>query len=170
MRNVEFIPEKIKTAEQLTKFIASERIKGKTFVFTNGCFDILHEGHIYSLSAAAKEADFLIVGLNSDSSVKQLKGDARPVNSEQSRAMVLAALLVVDAVIIFEETTPEKLLQLVRPDVYVKGGDYTKEQLAGYEIVESYGGKIIIHPFLNGFSTTSTIQKLSDMKKEQPFN
>lgn len=166
MRNVEIIPEKLKTADQLTRFIASERIKGKTFALTNGCFDILHEGHIYSLSAAAKEADFLIVGLNSDSSVKQLKGNARPVNAEQSRAIVLAALLVVDAVIIFEETTPENLLQLVRPEVYVKGGDYTKEQLAGYEIVESYGGKIVIHPFLTGFSTTSTIQKLREGKKD----
>lgn len=164
MQNVDFISEKIIESEQLTRFIASEKIKGKTFAFTNGCFDILHEGHIYSLSAAAREADFLIVGLNSDSSVKKLKGNERPVHNQNSRAIILASLLIVDRVIIFEEETPEALLKLIRPDVYIKGGDYTINQLKGHEVVEAYGGKIIIHPFLNGFSTTATLKKIKDSK------
>lgn len=166
MQNVDFVPGKIMDREKLNRFINSERVKGKTFAFTNGCFDILHEGHIYSLSAAAREANFLIVGLNSDSSVKKLKGSGRPVHNQHSRALILASLLIVDAVVVFEEETPEELLKLIRPDVYIKGGDYTIEQLAGHEIVEGYGGKIIIHPFLNGFSTTSTVNKIKEAGKD----
>mgnify|MGYP000959679981 CR=1 FL=1 len=129
-------------------------------VFTNGCFDILHEGHIASLSAAAKEADYLIVGLNSDASVKQLKGDTRPINKEQSRAIILRNLAVVDAVVIFNEQTPLELITAILPDVLVKGGDYTTDQIVGAKEVMAAGGRVVINPIVEGFSTTGTIQTI----------
>lgn len=130
---------------------------GKKIVFTNGVFDILHRGHIYSLSQAAKEGDYLIVGLNADVSVKRLKGESRPVNDEQSRALVLASLIMVDAVIIFEEDTPLALITSIMPDVLVKGGDYTVDQIAGAKEVIANGGRVVINPILEGFSTTAII-------------
>ena len=117
MKNIAVIKNKILTREQAKNFVAAARITGKTIAFTNGCFDILHEGHIFSLSQAAKEADILVVGLNSDSSVKKLKGDHRPISNEHSRALLLASLLMVDIVTIFEEDTPVRLIEQVRPPV-----------------------------------------------------
>src|SRR5690349_3112779 len=134
-------------------------LSGK-IVFTNGVFDILHQGHIYSLSQAAKEADFLIVGLNSDASVKKLKGDTRPVNNQDARALLLASLVMVDAVVIFEEDTPLELIKSIMPDVLVKGGDYTVEQIAGAKEVIANGGRVVINPILEGFSTTAIIGQL----------
>ena len=132
-------------------------------MFTNGVFDILHPGHIFSLSQAAKEADSLIVGLNSDESVKRLKGHQRPVNNQDSRALLLASLLMVDAVVIFEEDTPLELINSIKPDVLVKGGDYTIEQIVGAKEVIANGGRVVINPVIQGYSTTSIIDKLKTL-------
>lgn len=140
---------------------AQWRAKGSTIAFTNGVFDIIHPGHIFSLAAAAREADYLIVGLNADSSVKRLKGDSRPINDQQARATVLSSLLMVDAVVIFEEDTPIELIKSLLPDVLVKGGDYTVETVVGAKEVMANGGKVIINPILEGFSTTAIIEKSS---------
>ena len=160
MKAIEAIENKLYSLEKLLTQVAAWKIKGKTIAFTNGCFDILHEGHIASLSAAAKEADYLIVGLNSDTSVKQLKGDARPINSEQSRAIILQNLVVVDAVVIFTEQTPLALISAILPDVLVKGGDYTTEQIVGAKEVIAAGGRVVINPIVEGFSTTGTITQI----------
>lgn len=160
MKRAEQITGKIFTLPQLLKQLAHWRLKDKKIVFTNGVFDILHKGHIYSLSEAAKEADYLVVGLNADASVKRLKGESRPVNDEKSRALILASLLIVDAVVIFEDDTPLELIKAMMPDVLVKGGDYTVEQIAGAKDVMANGGRVIINPILEGFSTTGVIEGL----------
>jgi len=133
---------------------------GRSIVFTNGVFDILHPGHIFSLSQAAKEADFLIVGLNSDESVKRLKGQQRPINHQDSRALLLASLLMVDVVVIFEEDTPLQLINTIKPDVLVKGGDYAIEEIVGAKEVIEQGGRVVINPLVDGYSTTTIIEKL----------
>ena len=133
---------------------------GRSIVFTNGVFDILHPGHIFSLSQAATEADFLIVGLNSDESVKRLKGKQRPINHQDSRALILASLLMVDVVVIFEEDTPLQLINTIKPDVLVKGGDYAIEQIVGAKEVIEQGGRVVINPLVDGYSTTTIIEKL----------
>jgi rfaE bifunctional protein nucleotidyltransferase chain/domain len=139
--------------------MAQWRMQGFTVAFTNGVFDILHPGHIFSLSAAAKEADKLIVAVNADASVKRLKGDSRPINDQHARAMILSALIMVDAVIIFDEDTPREIISELLPDVIVKGGDYTVEQVAGGKEVIAAGGRVVINPIVEGFSTTSIIDK-----------
>jgi D-glycero-beta-D-manno-heptose 1-phosphate adenylyltransferase len=161
MRKAEIITTRICTWNEALHRLGQWRVTGKTVSFTNGVFDILHRGHIFSLSQAAAEADFLVVGLNSDASTKRLKGDSRPVNDEQSRALVLASLLMVDMVVIFEEDTPLNLITTLQPDVLVKGGDYTLEQIVGAKEVMAAGGKVIINPIVEGFSTTGIIQKMS---------
>lgn len=133
---------------------------GKTIAFTNGCFDILHEGHIASLSQAASEANILIVGVNSDASTKRLKGESRPINNEHSRSLLLASLLMVDAVVIFEEDTPLHLITSLQPDVLVKGGDYIIEQIVGAKEVIASGGRVVINPIVQGFSTTDVLEKI----------
>ncbi len=160
MRAVELIEKKIKTVAEAKALISAWKVNGKTFSFTNGCFDILHPGHLFSLAQAAKEADYLIVGLNSDQSVQRLKGPTRPINNTHSRAIVLANLMVVDLVVIFEEDTPLELIQSLLPDVMVKGGDYTIEQIVGAKEVIAAGGKVIINPTIEGFSTTNLIEKI----------
>lgn len=160
MKAVEAIRQKIMLPEQLVHMAFGWRIKGKTIAFTNGCFDILHEGHVFSLSSAAREADYLVVGLNSDSSTRALKGDERPINREQSRALVLASLVMVDAVVIFQESTPLELIKMIEPDVLVKGGDYLPEQVVGAKEVISKGGRVVINPLVEGFSTTGLIQQI----------
>lgn len=160
MRAVNAIESKIMTLPQVLARVAAWRVTGKSISFTNGCFDILHEGHIFSLSAAAKEADYLIVGVNSDKSVKKLKGPDRPVNNEHSRALILANLTVVDAVVVFEEDTPFELISAIMPDVLVKGGDYTVEQIVGSKQVIEAGGRVVINPIVEGFSTTGIIQHI----------
>lgn len=160
MRTVEFIEQKIKTVTEAKALISAWKVNGKTFSFTNGCFDILHPGHLFSLAQAAKEADYLIVGLNSDQSVQRLKGPSRPINNTHSRAIVLANLMVVDLVVIFEEDTPLELIKSLLPDVMVKGGDYTIEQIVGAKEVIAAGGKVIINPIVEGFSTTTLIEKI----------
>ena len=160
MRAVNAIDTKVMNLPQLLARIAAWRATGKTIAFTNGCFDILHEGHIFSLSAAAKEADYLIVGVNSDNSVKKLKGPERPVNNEHSRALIMANLAVTDAVVVFDEDTPHQLITSILPDVLVKGGDYTIEQIVGSKEVIANGGRVVINPIVEGFSTTGIIQHI----------
>ncbi|MBW7952911.1 MAG: D-glycero-beta-D-manno-heptose 1-phosphate adenylyltransferase, partial [Chitinophagaceae bacterium] len=155
MKLIEAIEHKIFTLPELLKRINSWRVTNKTIAFTNGCFDILHEGHIFSLSQAAKEADYLVVAVNSDASIKKLKGEERPINNEKSRSLLLASLIIVDAVVIFEEDTPLNLIQSILPDVLVKGGDYTVEQIVGSKEVITNGGRVVINPIVQGFSTTS---------------
>ena len=160
LKRPDIISKKILALPQLLQTIAQWKVLEKTVAFTNGVFDILHPGHIFSLSQAAQEADYLIVGLNSDESVKRLKGKDRPINNQESRSLILAALLMVDAVVIFDEDTPLQLINAVRPDVLVKGGDYAIEQIVGAKEVISNGGRVVINPIVEGYSTTETIKKL----------
>ncbi len=162
MRSVSSIPNKIYTIDTLQQQLKRWRLLNKKIVFTNGVFDILHEGHIASLSEAAAEGNILIVGVNADASVKRLKGESRPVNKENSRALLLAALVMTDGVIIFEEDTPLHLIKAIMPDVLVKGGDYTLEQIVGAKEVMENGGQVKIIPILEGFSTTGIIKKMKE--------
>ncbi len=159
MKRSDIISTKIFTLPQLLHQLAQWRIHDKKIAFTNGVFDILHQGHIFSLSQAAKEADYLIVGLNADVSVKRLKGESRPVNNQESRSLLLASLLIVDAVIVFEEDTPLELIKVIMPDVLIKGGDYTVEQIVGANEVLANGGRVVVNPILEGFSTTTIIEQ-----------
>lgn len=143
----------------LARLCRGWQLKNQVLSFTNGCFDILHRGHIEVLTKAANEGNRLIVGLNSDASVRRLKGQARPINGEADRAMVLAALQFVDAVCLFDEDTPLELIQDLKPDVIVKGGDYTEETVVGHDFVKSYGGRTVIVPLIPGRSTTSIIEQ-----------
>lgn len=160
MRFVEGIAKKIMTIDQAKLMIQSWKVTGKTVAFTNGCFDIIHPGHIFSIAQAAKEADYLIVGINSDASVKRLKGPERPINNTDSRAKIIANLVLVDAVVVFEEDTPYELITTLLPDVLVKGGDYTIDTIVGAKEVMASGGKVIINPIVEGFSTTNIIEKI----------
>jgi D-glycero-beta-D-manno-heptose 1-phosphate adenylyltransferase len=160
MKSVQSIPHKIFTLDALQHQLKRWRLQNKKIVFTNGVFDILHQGHIASLSDAAANGHVLIVGVNADASVKRLKGNSRPVNNENSRALLLAALVITDAVIIFEEDTPYNLINAIMPDVLVKGGDYTIDTIVGAKEVIANGGQVIIAPILQGFSTTGIIEKM----------
>ena len=144
-----------------TELVEEAKKNGKKVVFTNGCFDILHAGHVTYLTEAKRQGDILIVGVNSDASVKRLKGETRPINSEYDRAFVLLGTKFVDYTVIFNEKTPEKLLDILKPDIHVKGGDYKKEDLPETKIVESYGGEVIILNFVEGKSTTNIIEKIN---------
>lgn len=161
MRNSSAIIHKITTVAEIEKDVRRLRLLGKKIVFTNGVFDILHEGHIASLSSAASFGDVLIVGVNADASVKRLKGDSRPVNNENARALLLASLVLTDRVIIFGEDTPLNLIQLIMPDVLVKGGDYTIDQIVGAKEVITNGGEVKIVPLVEGISTTAIIEKIA---------
>lgn len=163
MKHPQVIQHKIFSAKEIVFQVNRWKLISKTISFTNGCFDILHPGHIASLSDAAREADFLIVGLNSDLSAKKLKGAGRPVMDQQSRALMLASLLMVDAVVIFEEETPIELIKRIQPDVLVKGGDYTIEQIVGAKEVVAAGGRVVINPIVEGFSTTGIIGKIRSL-------
>lgn len=160
MRSGNSIPQKQFNRDTIQQQVARWRLLGKKLVFTNGCFDILHAGHVASLLEAAQHGDVLIVGLNADASVKKLKGDGRPINDEQSRALLLASLVMVDAVVIFGEDTPQELVLAIQPDVLVKGGDYKVEDIAGAKEVLSWGGQVFINPILPTFSTTHIIEKI----------
>lgn len=156
---------------QLSDTALKERIRewrseGKTIVFTNGCFDLLHRGHVEYLNTAKKQGDVLIVGINSDRSVKALKGPDRPLVGEEDRAFIIGQLKAVDATILFDEDTPHRLIDDVRPQVLVKGGDYTPAQVVGKDIVEKYGGRVVIVPLTPGKSTTGLLQKI--IAKDNP--
>lgn len=163
MNQPQVIQSKIYSPKEIIFQVNRWKLLSKTISFTNGCFDILHPGHIASLSDAAREADFLVVGLNSDASAKRLKGEGRPVMDENSRALMLASLLMVDAVVIFDEDTPLELIGLVRPDVLIKGGDYTLEEIVGAKEVMASGGRVVINPIIKGFSTSGIIDKIRSL-------
>lgn len=154
------IESKILTPEQLRFKLHYWRFKDQKIGFTNGCFDLLHLGHIYTLTQSAQHCHVLIVGLNSDESVKRLKGHTRPAQSQQTRALVLASLSYVSAVVIFDQDTPYHLIELIQPDVLVKGGDYEKANIVGADIVEKNGGTVMVVPYLQGYSTTELLTKM----------
>lgn len=149
------------TINNFAKHVA--RLAGTT-VFTNGCFDILHPGHLAFLAKARKKGDILIVGLNSDESVRRLKGDQRPINSFEDRVLMLAGLESVDYITGFEDDTPAELIQIIKPDVLVKGGDYTVDNIVGAAFVKSYGGKVEALSFEEGYSTSNIIQKIKSLR------
>jgi rfaE bifunctional protein nucleotidyltransferase chain/domain len=155
-------PSKVLTLKQATRWAAAARARGQQIVATNGCFDLVHFGHVSYLQRAKKLGDLLVVGLNGDHSVRQLKGAHRPLVPQKQRAAVLAALACVDAVVIFPQVRAHRFLAAVRPDVYVKGGDYRPETLVGREraVLTAIGSKIRILPFVKGFSTTALIKKI----------
>ena len=152
---------KIVSNQELVSIIDTSR-KFKKIVFTNGCFDILHMGHVKYLQQAKSLGDILIVGVNSDASVRKLKGELRPIMSEKERAEVIAALECVDYVVIFPEMTPENLIRVVKPDIHVKGGDWKIEQIPEANLVQSYGGKVVIVDEIEGYSTSEIIRRISE--------
>ncbi len=158
-----WITEKIVRREDLRRRCSVWRAAGGRIVFTNGCFDILHTGHINYLAQAAALGHRLVVGLNSSASVSRLKGPERPLNSEADRALALAALLVVDAVCVFEEDTPLELIRALEPDVLAKGGDYTPATIVGAGFVQERGGEVAVIPFVEGYSTTGLIAKIRSL-------
>ena len=162
MRTTIQIPNKIFTRENLVKQVFAWKLLGKKIVLTNGVFDVLHKGHIASLSEAAGYGEILIVAINSDESVKRLKGPTRPINDEQARALLLASLVQTDAIIIFEEDTPLEIIKAVLPDVLVKGGDYAIEQIAGAKEVIAAGGEVKIAAIVEGISSTKIIEKMNE--------
>ncbi len=160
---LDFIQKKIIPRTQLTHLVATLKFQNKSIVFTNGVFDLLHPGHMHYLAEARNLGDTLIVGLNADSSARQLgKGITRPLQAEQARAFNLAALLVVDFIILFDEPTPKELIDSILPNVLVKGGDYEKEKIVGYDTVTANGGKVEILKFLEGYSTTAIELKIKN--------
>ena len=160
MQPLEILRSKIVELPALLRQLQMWRLKSERIVFTNGCFDILHAGHIHLLAEAAEQGKRLIIGLNSDASVRDIKKPGRPLNEENSRALILAALGLVDAVVLFSEKTPEILIQEIKPDVLVKGGDYAADEIVGAGFVKSLGGRIHIVPLLEGFSTTNLETKI----------
>lgn len=159
MSHFSTLTSKLLTGQRLVDTIAKWHSDNETIVFTNGCFDIIHRGHAEYLAKAADLGTKLIVGLNTDDSVRRLKGPTRPVNNEQARAIVLSAFGFIDAVALFSDDTPRNLIMQVQPDILVKGGDYRIEDIVGYDIVTARGGRVLTLPFVDGYSTTSTIKK-----------
>ncbi|MCD6178848.1 MAG: D-glycero-beta-D-manno-heptose 1-phosphate adenylyltransferase [Bacteroidales bacterium] len=156
------IKSKIQSQESLTVLLNKWEQQKKKIVFTNGCFDILHRGHIEYLSKAADLGDILFIGVNTDASVSKIKGNNRPLQDEDSRLIILAALEFVDALILFDEETPLELIRKVQPHVLVKGADYKPEEIVGYDIVKARGGEIKTIEFLSGYSTTAIEQKIKE--------
>ena len=161
------IMDKIKTQGELLERVKAERISGKKIGFTNGCFDIIHPGHVKYLEAAKKECDVLVVGVNSDGSVKRLKGVSRPVNDSGDRTMILAALESVDFVVIFEEDTPENIIKMILPEMIFKGGDWDESLIVGAEYVKANGGDVKVVPYVEGYSTTELIKKIKENTEEK---
>lgn len=163
MDKKQWIQNKIIDASALQRLVNIWKASGKKVVFTNGCYDILHKGHLTLLTQAAQLGDKLIVALNTDASVKRLKGEERPLNNEEDRAMQMASLLLVDAVCLFDEDTPENLIKTLNPDILVKGGDYTIDNIVGAEHVQSYGGNVQTIPFVEGYSTSSLLERIKKL-------
>jgi rfaE bifunctional protein nucleotidyltransferase chain/domain len=151
---------KIMTREALESELKPKRAEGQKIVFTNGCFDILHVGHVQYLCAARSSGDILVVGLNSDKSVKRLKGDKRPIIEQRQRAEIVAGLRCVDYVTIFDETDPLALITLIKPDVLVKGEDWSEKKIIGANVVKTYGGRVVRAPFLTKISTSVIIERI----------
>jgi rfaE bifunctional protein nucleotidyltransferase chain/domain len=161
MKNLDIIKNKILQGEKLVRMLYLWRFQQKKTVFTNGCFDLLHLGHIDYLSKAKDEGDILIVGVNTDASVQRLgKGKNRPITDETSRSMIVASLHFVDAVVLFDEDTPYRLIEMIQPDVLVKGADYRPEEIVGYDIVKAKGGRVVTIDLLPGYSTTAIEKKI----------
>ena len=161
MHKLDAVLRKILSGEDLDRWLAVTGFRKKTIVFTNGCFDILHRGHIQYLTQAADLGDALVIGLNTDSSVKKLKGPLRPYLDEQSRALILASLGFVSAVVLFDEETPYNLIKKIQPHYLVKGGDYKVEEIVGYDIVRALGGHVMTIPLVEGYSSTGVIDKIT---------
>ncbi len=159
MEKNEIIQNKLIKDEEMSRKLAYWRFLEKKIVFTNGCFDIIHLGHIMYLSKAADMGNVLLIGLNSDKSVKKLKGNKRPINDQYARSVVLASLFFVDGVIIFDEETPLELIKIVKPDILVKGSDYTEKEIAGADIIRDYGGDVMTIDFVDGYSSSEIIKK-----------
>ncbi|MEG1762932.1 MAG: D-glycero-beta-D-manno-heptose 1-phosphate adenylyltransferase [Bacteroidales bacterium] len=160
MNTLEFLQSKIKSGLTLERQLAYWRFRNEKIVFTNGCFDLLHPGHIEYLAKASDLGDVLIIGLNTDASVKRLKGEGRPIQNQEARALVLAALGNVNGVVFFDEDTPLELIKQIQPDVLVKGGDYEVKDIVGYEEVKAKGGQVLTIPFVDGFSTSGILEKI----------
>lgn len=154
--------DKIKTRARLKKIISRLKKQGKKIAFTNGCFDILHYGHIKYLEDAKDKAGILVVGLNSDASIKRIKGASRPINRQSDRARMLEALSAVDYITIFNEDTPLKLIQALKPDILIKGRDWSVRKIVGADFVRASGGRVITVPYLKGYSTTGLIEKIKN--------
>lgn len=163
MKFPEKIKDKIFSADALSEQCKLWKNQGSSLVFTNGCFDILHKGHLEILSHAAGLGDKLIVALNTDASVKRLKGEQRPVNDEAFRSYMMASLEIVDAVVLFDESTPAELIRKLIPNVLVKGGDYQADQIVGADHVVQQGGRVCVVPFVTGYSTTGLIDKIRQL-------
>lgn len=160
MKHLQLAQSKIKSPAEIKHLLSVWRFKNEKIVFTNGCFDILHQGHIHLLSAAADFGKHLIIGLNSDASIQRIKKPGRPLQTQASRALVLAALNVADAIIIFDEETPKELIEFINPDVLIKGGDYTIDTIVGADTVLKNGGSVEVIPLLPGFSTSNIEEKI----------
>lgn len=163
-----FTSAKIRTLKELLHILQPLRNKGRKIVFTNGCFDILHVGHMHLLRGAREQGDVLVVGVNTDASVRRLKGERRPIIPQHERGQLLAALAAVDYVVFFDEDTPERLIRAIRPDVLVKGSDYRHDQVVGADIVQTYGGKVVLVPILEGVSTTDIVDKILSTYNDTP--
>ncbi|MBK9291495.1 MAG: D-glycero-beta-D-manno-heptose 1-phosphate adenylyltransferase [Bacteroidetes bacterium] len=167
MSHLDRIKQKIRSKEALKPMLEQWRFFGKKVVFTNGCFDLLHLGHLDYLSKAADLGDVLIIGVNTDASVRRIKGPQRPVNDETSRTMLLAGMQFVDAVVLFDEPTPKEIIDFIQPDVLVKGNDYKAEEIVGYDTVMAKGGQVITIPLVSGYSTTGMINRILAGLNEQ---
>jgi D-beta-D-heptose 7-phosphate kinase/D-beta-D-heptose 1-phosphate adenosyltransferase len=154
------VPRKLKSVGEIVAIAADARTKGKKIVFTNGCFDLVHRGHLHVLRSAKAFGDLLIVGINTDRSVRMIKGPARPILPEADRGELIASLEMVDYVVLFDQPTPIDLITAIKPDVLAKGGDWKMEQVVGAAVVEERGGKVALIPYLNGFSTTEIIERI----------
>jgi len=154
------VSDKLKTLDQLIKIAAQARRNGKSVVFTNGCFDLLHRGHVHVLRQAKAAGDLLIVAINSDQSVKAIKGPTRPVAAEMDRLELIAAMEMVDYVILFDEPDPSKLITAIKPNVLAKGGDWGAAGVVGADIVEREGGRVVLVPYLKGYSTSEIIERI----------
>ena len=160
MSKLDVVQSKIIDIKDIDSYLTYWNLKNQKIVFTNGCFDILHRGHVEYLAQAANFGNVLIIGLNTDNSVRKIKGDNRPVQDEIARATILASLQFVTAVIMFDEDTPYNLIKKIQPDILIKGSDYKIEDIVGYDIVQAKGGEVVTIDFIEGYSTTSIIEKL----------
>jgi rfaE bifunctional protein nucleotidyltransferase chain/domain len=159
---------KIKRRSEMKEIISRLQSQGETVVFTNGCFDIMHVGHVRYLEGARALGDCLVVAVNTDESVRGRKGDCRPIVSQFERAEVVAALACVDYVTLFSEDTPSEIVDELRPDIDVKGGDYTLDQMPEASVVQAYGGKVVLVPMVEGYSTTRIVKRIAQLEAEEP--
>jgi D-glycero-beta-D-manno-heptose 1-phosphate adenylyltransferase len=161
MAHIEALKRKILAGIDLERWLYISRFRNRKIVFTNGCFDIIHRGHIHYLAEASSLGDLLVVGLNTDASVRRIKGPKRPLIDQESRALALASMCFVSAVVLFDDDTPYNLIKTIKPDFLVKGGDYKLSEIAGHDFVTAYGGKVLALELVQGYSTTDIIRKIN---------